>query len=117
MERDALLSHGVAYCLHDRLMGCSDAHQAHVCSTCGGLLSVSALGNNVYQKRSNAGSTANIGSNVGQNTNAYRNKFTQFCSTCNSSDGVKPIMLPYVYRYLVNELAGMGVKLKLTIDE
>jgi len=119
MERDALLSHGVAFCLHDRLMGCSDAHLAHVCSTCGGLLSVSALGNNVHQKRGNASTAANAAnaSSIGQNTNTFRNKFTQFCSTCNSSDGVKPIMLPYVYRYLVNELAGMGVKLKLTIEE
>ena len=42
MERDALLSHGVAYCLYDRLMNCSDIHLAHVCSTCGGLLPVYA---------------------------------------------------------------------------
>jgi hypothetical protein len=40
MERDALLSHGVAFCLHDRLMNCSDAHLAYVCGKCGGLLSV-----------------------------------------------------------------------------
>jgi len=122
MERDALLSHGVAFCLHDRLMGCSDAHLAHVCSTCGGLLSVSALGNNVHKKRPNAVTAnttgkANADSSIGQNTNAHRNKFTQVCATCNSSDGVKPIMLPYVYRYLVNELAGMGVKLKLKVEE
>jgi DNA-directed RNA polymerase I subunit RPA2 len=40
MERDALLSHGVAFCLQDRLMNCSDAHVGYVCSACGGLLSV-----------------------------------------------------------------------------
>ena len=40
MERDALLSHGVAFCLHDRLMNCSDSHLAFVCAQCGGLLSV-----------------------------------------------------------------------------
>ncbi|CAN0059573.1 unnamed protein product, partial [Ectocarpus sp. 4 AP-2014] len=42
MERDALLSHGAAFLLHDRLMNCSDRHVAHVCSTCGSLLSTSA---------------------------------------------------------------------------
>jgi DNA-directed RNA polymerase I subunit RPA2 len=40
MERDALLSHGAAFCVHDRLMNCSDKHIAYVCSSCGGLLSV-----------------------------------------------------------------------------
>ena len=43
MERDALLSHGVAFCLHDRLMNCSDSHLAYACASCGGFLSVHAL--------------------------------------------------------------------------
>jgi len=38
MERDALLSHGASYLLHDRLMACSDTHIAHVCRRCGGVL-------------------------------------------------------------------------------
>jgi DNA-directed RNA polymerase beta subunit len=42
MERDALLSHGVAFCLQDRLMNCSDSHIAFVCKKCGGFLSVYA---------------------------------------------------------------------------
>lgn len=42
MERDALLSHGVAFCLQDRLMNCSDSHLAHVCAQCGSLISVYA---------------------------------------------------------------------------
>eukprot|EP00606_Chrysophyceae_sp_TOSAG23-5_P000115 GSChrysophyteH2.ASY1.ANO1.410.1 assembled CDS len=81
MERDALLSHGVAFCLHDRLMNCSDSHLAHVCGTCGGLLEVAALGSNAFKA------------------------------------GVRPIHLPYVYRYLTNELAGMGVKLSLKLSD
>jgi DNA-directed RNA polymerase beta subunit len=28
---------------------------------------------------------------------------------------VEPIILPYVFRYLVNELAGMNIKMKLEI--
>jgi len=42
MERDSLLSHGVSFCLQDRLMNCSDNHLAYVCAKCGGLLSVYA---------------------------------------------------------------------------
>ncbi len=112
MERDALLSHGVAFCLYDRLMGCSDSHLAHVCAKCGGMIQVSALGSQAFAKRNLGKSASNGGMSVG-----LTNKFSQFCATCQSSDGVRPIMLPYVYRYLVNELAGMGIKLKLTIED
>lgn len=42
MERDALLSHGVAFCLQDRLMNCSDSHIGFVCAKCGGFLTVFA---------------------------------------------------------------------------
>ena len=38
MERDALLAHGAAYLLHDRLHTCSDYTVMHVCSACGSLL-------------------------------------------------------------------------------
>jgi DNA-directed RNA polymerase I subunit RPA2 len=32
-----------------------------------------------------------------------------------NDDQVEPIILPYVYRYLVNELAAMNVKLRVDI--
>ena len=35
------------------------------------------------------------------------------CSLCKSSKGIRSVNLPYIYRYLANELAGMGIKLKL----
>jgi hypothetical protein len=31
------------------------------------------------------------------------------------SPAVEPIVLPYVYRYLVNEMAGLNVRMKLDI--
>ena len=47
MERDALLAHGVAFCLNDRLLKCSDYSEgnnfiiikAYLCDICGNLLS------------------------------------------------------------------------------
>merc|ERR1711937_749388 len=39
MECDALLSHGTAFLLHDRLLNCSDKHVAYACRRCGDLLS------------------------------------------------------------------------------
>ena len=48
MERDALLAHGTAYLLQDRLLDCSDRTLAWLCRRCGGFLgtapSVNAYG-------------------------------------------------------------------------
>lgn len=45
MERDALLSHGAAYLLHDRLHLCSDYGVSDVCGRCGSVLSAATLPN------------------------------------------------------------------------
>ena len=39
MERDAIIAHGISYCMHDRLMNCSDYSEGYVCSKCGSILS------------------------------------------------------------------------------
>ncbi|CBZ50178.1 DNA-directed RNA polymerase,related [Neospora caninum Liverpool] len=38
MERDALISHGAAALLQDRLLHCSDAHKTFCCPSCGSIL-------------------------------------------------------------------------------
>jgi len=113
MERDSLLSHGTAYLLHDRLLNCSDKHVAYVCSRCGDLLMPTTERNVV----------ATTGQSASEATN--KPKLRLLCrspscvSACGGKQGndeaVEPIILPYVYRYLVNEMAGMNVKVKLEI--
>eukprot|EP00595_Chromulina_sp_UTEXLB2642_P003426 CAMPEP_0196768470 /NCGR_PEP_ID=MMETSP1095-20130614/42811_1 /TAXON_ID=96789 ORGANISM="Chromulina nebulosa, Strain UTEXLB2642" /NCGR_SAMPLE_ID=MMETSP1095 /ASSEMBLY_ACC=CAM_ASM_000446 /LENGTH=463 /DNA_ID=CAMNT_0042138141 /DNA_START=1104 /DNA_END=2495 /DNA_ORIENTATION=- len=104
MERDSLLSHGVSFCLHDRLMNCSDSHLAYVCNKCGGLISV-------YSQNVD---------NINDGNGLYGGRAirpTQMCTTCKSAKHVKPINLPFVYRYLLNELAGMGIKVITKLSE
>ena len=43
MERDALLAHGTAALLHDRLQKCSDLSPMYVCTTCGDMLAPMAF--------------------------------------------------------------------------
>jgi len=110
MERDALLSHGVSFCLQDRLMNCSDNHLAHICGKCGGLLTVYAQP--VNNQSGDISSLRFDGPNGG-----FRTAMQQYCNTCRTADHVRPINLPYVYRYLTNELAGMGIKLSLELKD
>lgn len=124
MERDALLSHGAAFLLHDRLMNCSDRHVAHVCATCGSLLSTSArpgavatAGQSAVAAASAAreGAAGRGGGGGGGRGGGIR------CITCPVGDeeglgaggNVVAVAMPYVFRYLANELAGMGIKLTL----
>ena len=114
MERDSLLSHGAAFLLQDRLLNCSDRHVAYACCRCGDLLMPTT--------------ERCIIQTTGQSVNEAINKpkLRLFCRTpscieaTNRTDGndeaVEPIVLPYVYRYLVNELAGMNIKMKLEIS-
>ena len=113
MERDSLLSHGTAFLLHDRLLNCSDRHVTYACSRCGDLLSPTT-------ERSTVLSTGQSASDV-----THKARLRVYCRNAKCRDAVtregandecvEPIVIPYVYRYLANELAGMNVKMTLEI--
>eukprot|EP00795_Rhopilema_esculentum_P014271 gene14271-5300_t len=92
MERDALISHGSAMLLHDRLMNCSDETTAHICTKCGSLLSP------ILDKPPNE--LAAVSS---------QEKRRWSCLQCKSTNSIKELTIPYVFRYLVAELATMNI--------
>ncbi|KAK2198336.1 bifunctional RNA polymerase [Babesia duncani] len=92
MERDALIAHGTSALLQDRLMHCSDAHTAFVCPKCGSLLSATI-------------------SSIGVNTKDVTSK----CKVCNVN--CKLVTIPYVLRYVANELASINVGIKLHLSQ
>ncbi|XP_046846262.1 DNA-directed RNA polymerase I subunit RPA2-like [Xenia sp. Carnegie-2017] len=98
MERDALLAHGTSFLLQDRLMNCSDRSEGHVCVKCGSLLSP------IFDKCSTE--MAAVSSN---RTRKWR------CKTCETSEHIKVLSLPYVFRYLVAELGAMNIKVSLDV--
>lgn len=103
MERDSLLAHGCAFLLQDRLLNCSDKHIATVCTGCGSLLS-------------NATQRASVeGAGQGELAMAARAKTQWFCVKCRRGDQCEPVAMPYVFRYLANELAAMNIKLTLSL--
>eukprot|EP00588_Corethron_pennatum_P003384 CAMPEP_0194292816 /NCGR_PEP_ID=MMETSP0169-20130528/46523_1 /TAXON_ID=218684 /ORGANISM="Corethron pennatum, Strain L29A3" /LENGTH=1342 /DNA_ID=CAMNT_0039041135 /DNA_START=42 /DNA_END=4070 /DNA_ORIENTATION=+ len=113
MERDSLLSHGSAFLLNDRLMNCSDAHLCWICSRCGDLPSPTT-------ERSTVQSVGQSGLGA-----MARSKLRVYCRSpkCieavkregGSDKAVQPVNLPYVYRYLTNELAAMNIKMVIEV--
>jgi len=97
MERDALLAHGTAFLVQDRLLRCSDECKSLVCARCGSLLSPMML---PPQGVGGKGST-------GQRR--------AHCRACGDGQDVDVITLPYVFQYLTNELAAMNIKTKLDV--
>jgi len=111
MERDSLLSHGTAFLLHDRLLNCSDRHIAYACRRCGDLLSPATERSAILsagQRSSDSGKMLRVFCRNAKCCNAVRDEA--------NDDAVQPIILPYVYRYLANELAAMNIKMKMNIN-
>jgi len=100
MERDSLIAHGTAFLLHDRLIECSDYHEAHVCEDCGSLLGVSTTLLDRDMKSSFSSGTGSPD--------------VVKCRQCASKRCPK-IVLPYVFTYLAHELGAMNIQLKLTL--
>jgi len=112
MERDCLLSHGAAFCMLDRLMNSSDRHVSYACRRCGDLLSPTT-------ERSTVLSAGQLSSEAvskpGLRVYCRNPKCIDKTSEGGNDDMVEPIALPYVYRYLANELAGMNIKMTMDI--
>lgn len=123
MERDSLLAHGASFLLHDRLFNCSDRHIALVCNKCGSLLSPitvpsSASVTTLVQKKDGDSATTqliDVGASGGDPAKVNRARRAPFCISCNTGDHCYPVPVPYVFRYLVNELAAMNIKIKLEL--
>lgn len=104
MERDSLLAHGAAYLLHDRLHSCSDYSVSDVCRHCGLMISTMSLplaGGAAGAVRAMDGAAA------------QRNPF---CRVCGTGKYVERVAVPYVFRYLVTELASMNIRCSLDVS-
>jgi len=117
MERDALLAHGTAFLLQDRLMNCSDYTKTTVCRTCGSFLSTTPTINEYSRKRKGpvqvrcrrCASLANSSatkSEVWTDGQGIRYQ---------GGDDIAVVAVPGVLKYLDVELSAMGVRLKFKV--
>ena len=138
MERDSLIAHGVSFLLHDRLMNCSDYHTTFACRECGSLIAaqnkskrvrkqqMQRVGNGIAAAQKQAPSSSMNDGDDAQQTITVAAKAVQtqsqkdaasnvMCRVCNHGSEICVVAVPYVFMYLVNELAAMNIRLTLDI--
>ncbi|KAL6447618.1 hypothetical protein ACFW04_000064 [Cataglyphis niger] len=93
MERDALISHGCSYLLQDRLFHCSDKMTTLACQKCGSLLGPELI------------------------KNSRHDEDDKKCRLCGEEDNVNEIEIPYIFRFLLIQLASCNINVKLNFKK
>jgi DNA-directed RNA polymerase beta subunit len=99
MERDALIAHGTAFLLQDRLMNCSDYSTCWVCRTCGSIISLG------YEDSSSLTQVDLLASNLLGKGNS-RGPGGEYCRICKKESrrgDMDIVAVPFVFRYLVGK--------------
>lgn len=86
MERDAIISHGLARFLKERLMDTSDAYICHICDICG-----------LFAHR------------IKNSENNDNTQGVYICPACNNKKRISKIKIPYAFKLLLQELMAMSI--------
>lgn len=92
MERDAIIAHGIALFLKEKLMDTSDAYSTFVCDKCG------LFAQRYYRRGSLSHATSN---------DVY------FCPACKNYTEISKIMIPYAFKLLIHEMMSMNIAARI----
>jgi DNA-directed RNA polymerase I subunit RPA2 len=119
MERDALLAHGTAFLLQDRLLNCSDYTKAWLCKACGSFLSTQPAVGQFGRRRPNEALRVRCRrcshkvKGVEPKNDVWEDKSGQKWA---GGEDVTQVAVPGVLRYLDVELAAMGIRLNFKVE-
>lgn len=118
MERDALLAHGTAFLLQDRLLNCSDYTKACVCRACGSFLATQPSVAPAASKRREGGRTrcrrcSRRARDTDPRSECWEDRQGQRWF---GGDDVTVCAVPGVLKYLDVELAAMGCRLTFKVE-
>lgn len=88
MERDALLSHGIAMFINEKMLITSDAYTTYVCGICG------LFCQRMYRGKSQKYITSND---------------IFYCNSCKNYTNIPKIRIPYAFKLLIQELMSMNI--------
>jgi len=94
MERDSIISHGMARFLKERLMDTADAYTTHVCSSCG------LFAQRMQRKDKKSYATTN---------DIY------ICPGCKNYKDNPKIRIPYAFKLLVQEMMAMSIAPRIRV--
>jgi DNA-directed RNA polymerase II subunit RPB2 len=88
MERDALIGHGLAKFLKEKLLDNSDAYVCYVCDYCG-----------LFAQR------------FGRPTNKHyaSDNDTYHCPGCDNINDISKVRIPYAFKLFIHELMALGI--------
>jgi DNA-directed RNA polymerase I subunit RPA2 len=119
MERDALLAHGAAFLLQDRLFYCSDYQTAWLCHSCGSFLATMPVASGYGRVRRGAVSNVRC-RRCAKPSMGCELKSEVWADGSGDKwvggESVALIAVPGVLRYLDTELASMGVHLRFKVE-
>lgn len=119
MERDALLAHGTAFLLQDRLINCSDYTRAWICRECGGFLGTTPSVNEYGPRHRRTGGATRC-RRCAKKAEGWESKNKIWEDGTGQrwvgGEDVTVVAVPAVLKYLDVELAAMGVKMRFDVE-
>ncbi|ORY65944.1 RNA polymerase-like protein [Pseudomassariella vexata] len=124
MERDALLAHGTAFLLQDRLMNCSDYSRSWICRKCGSFLSIQPTASPFVGKKKTVNTVRcrNCATRLDHMEDVDVTKITGEIwedgqgNQWVGGEDTTLVAVPGALKYLDVELAAMGIKLKYRVN-